>query len=158
MGFDLHRFDPQHPPALLLGGLNLVRALGLGGIPVIVASPEPDWPAQTSRFAQGNLLLPPLAQREAVLETLTGAGKRFADALGRKVPLFYGDDEYLSLVQRSRAALAPFYSVILNDVPKVYDVFSWTDPVPFFKDAVREVRLRIPRLGARLARWLSTAS
>jgi hypothetical protein len=76
LGFDLRRFHPERPPALLLGGLNLVRALGLAGIPAIVASPQPDSPARASRFAHGGLLLPPLEQRDAVLETLVRAGER----------------------------------------------------------------------------------
>lgn len=115
MGFDLRQFHPQHPPALLLGGVNLVRALGLGGIPVIVASPEPDAPAKASRYAQGSLLLPPLESRDAVLETLVRAGERLADALGGKVPLVYGCDDFLSLIQEHHAALAPYFALILND-------------------------------------------
>jgi hypothetical protein len=50
MGFDLRRFHPQRPPALLLGGVNLVRALGLGGIPAIVASPLFDSLDRTIEF------------------------------------------------------------------------------------------------------------
>src|ERR671914_2870820 len=92
--FDLRRFHPQRPPVLLLGGLNLVRALGLGGVPAIVASPEPHSPALASRFSHGSLLLPALERRDAVLETLVRAGERLADALGRRVPLFYGNDDY----------------------------------------------------------------
>jgi D-aspartate ligase len=115
VGFDLRRFHPEHPPALLLGGLNLVRALGLGGVPVIVASPHADWPAAASRYARGSLLLPPLEQRDALLETVVRTGERLADALGRKVPLFYGEDDYLSLIQENHAALTPFYGLILND-------------------------------------------
>jgi D-aspartate ligase len=38
--------------------------------------------------------------------------------------------------------------------PKVYDLFSWSDPGPF----LRSLRVRIPRLTGRLWRWLSTAS
>jgi D-aspartate ligase len=115
MGFDLRQFSPQCPPALLLGGVNLVRALGLGGIPAIVASPEPDAPAAASRYAQGSLLLPPLENRAAVLETLVRAGERLADALGGKIPLIYGSDDFLSLIQQNHAALAPYFALILND-------------------------------------------
>jgi predicted ATP-grasp superfamily ATP-dependent carboligase len=115
MGFDLRQFHPQRPPALLLGGVNLVRALGLGGIPAIVASPEPDAPAKASRYALGSLLLPPLERHDAVLETLLRAGERLADALGCKVPLVYGDDDYLNLVQENHAALSPYYAVVLNE-------------------------------------------
>jgi len=46
---DLGRSPPGRPPVLLLGGLNLVRALGLARIPVIVASDQPDAVAMASR-------------------------------------------------------------------------------------------------------------
>lgn len=115
MGFDAGSFHPERPPVLLLGGLNLVRALGLGGVPAIVASPRPDWPASTSRFAHGSLLLPALERHEAVLETLLAAGKRLAGALGRRVPLFYGTDDYLSLILQNHEALAEYFTLILNE-------------------------------------------
>jgi predicted ATP-grasp superfamily ATP-dependent carboligase len=115
MPLDLRGLHAQAPPALLLGGVNLVRALGLGGIPVIVASPHADAPAISSRYAHGSLLLPPLEDRDAVLETLVRAGKRLTEALGRKVPLIYGNDDYLSLIQEHRAALAPCFALILNE-------------------------------------------
>jgi predicted ATP-grasp superfamily ATP-dependent carboligase len=115
MDFDLRRFHPQRPPALLLGGVNLVRALGFGGIPAIVASPDPDAPAIASRYAHGSLLLPPLEKRDAVLDTLLRAGARLADALGTRVPLVYGCDDFLSLIQENESALAPHFAFILND-------------------------------------------
>jgi D-aspartate ligase len=105
----------KHPPALLLGGLNLVRALGLGGVPAIVASPQHDAPAAASRFAQGRLLLPPLERRDAVLETVLRAGERLAHAAGRKVPLVYGCDDYLDLIQENHGALAAYFALILNE-------------------------------------------
>jgi D-aspartate ligase len=103
------------PPALLLGGLNMVRALGLGGIRVIVASPEPDGVAAYSRFACSSLLLPPLENRAAVVETLARAGERLAGAAGCRVPLFYSNDDYLSLVQENQAALGRYFSLVLNE-------------------------------------------
>jgi predicted ATP-grasp superfamily ATP-dependent carboligase len=115
MTFDLRHFHPQRPPALLLGGVNLVRALGLGGIPAIVASPRPDAPANVSRYAHGSLLLPPLESRDALLETLVRFGERLADALGSKIALVYGSDDFLNLIQEHHAALAPYYALILND-------------------------------------------
>lgn len=113
--FDLRRFHPERPPALLLGGLNLVRALGLGAIPVVVASPQPDWPALASRYTAGRLILPPLGRREAVLEMLLAAGERLADAMGRKIPLFYGDDDYLNVILEHREALARHFAFIVNE-------------------------------------------
>jgi predicted ATP-grasp superfamily ATP-dependent carboligase len=109
---DLRRFHPERPPALLLGGLNLVRALGLGGIPVIVASPQPDWPALSSRYAQGRLILPP---GTALVEALLAAGERLSGALGRKIPLFYGDDDYLSVILEHREALGRCFAFIVNE-------------------------------------------
>lgn len=113
--FDLRRFHPDRPPAMLLGGLNLVRALGLGGIPVIVASPRPDWPALASRYTEGRLFLPPVERKEALVATLVAAGARLADALGRRIPLYYGDDDYLNVLVQHREELARYYTFILND-------------------------------------------
>jgi len=46
---ELGRLSVHRPPAMLLGGLNLVRALGMAGVPVIVASPDTASPAMASR-------------------------------------------------------------------------------------------------------------
>ena len=51
--FPVHQFDPRRPPVLLLGGVNLVRTLGLAGIPAIVASSDPHEPAFASRHCVG---------------------------------------------------------------------------------------------------------
>jgi predicted ATP-grasp superfamily ATP-dependent carboligase len=141
MGFDLRRFHPERPPVMLLGGLNLVRALGLGGIPAIVASPQADAPALSSRFVQGRLLLPPLEQRAAVLQTLLAAGERLTDALGRKVPLFYGDDDYLDLIRENYAALERFFAFILNE-PEVAHALIDKDR---FEAFARSRGLPVPR-------------
>lgn len=110
----LRRFHPHRPPVMLLGGVNLLRALGLAGIPAIVASPEADADAAASRYCAGRCVLPPLQDRQAVLETLVRAGERLASALGCTVPLFYGDDTYLGLVQENRGRLASYYRFALN--------------------------------------------
>jgi predicted ATP-grasp superfamily ATP-dependent carboligase len=44
----------------------------------------------------------------------------------------------------------------LADAPKVYDVFSWSDPVPFLHHLAGRVK-SIPRISQRLLRWLVTA-
>jgi predicted ATP-grasp superfamily ATP-dependent carboligase len=41
--------------------------------------------------------------------------------------------------------------------PKVYTLFSWTDPMPYARFWMRRVK-RLPRLTARLGRWLFSAS
>jgi D-aspartate ligase len=109
---------------MLLGGIDLVRAFGLAGIPVIVASPETATPAMASRHCIGRCILPPLAQREAVVERLLRAGEELTRALGMRVPLFYGDDDYLGLVQEFRAQLAVRYVLLLNDAPLAHALHS----------------------------------
>src|SRR5258705_12161992 len=84
-------------PALLLGGVNLVRALGLAGIPVVVASPEEDEPAFASRHCAARYLLPPLSRPDAV-DAIVMIGEHLAMLHGRRIPLFYGSDDYLKLI------------------------------------------------------------
>jgi len=112
---ELRRLSPHRPPALLLGGVNLVRALGLARIPVIVASAEPFTPAMASRYSIGRCALPPIAQREAVVERLLRAGELLTGALCTRVPLFYGDDDQLGLVQDFRDALSPYFAFVLSE-------------------------------------------
>jgi D-aspartate ligase len=97
-------------PVVLLGGLNVVRALGLARIPVIIASSARRTPAMASRYCAGVIDLPPITDREAVVETLLRAAPRF----GARVPLFYDNDDRLALVQDYRTALAPHYALLLN--------------------------------------------
>jgi predicted ATP-grasp superfamily ATP-dependent carboligase len=112
---DLRRLDPHRPPALLLGGINLVRALGLARIPVIVASAEPSTPAMASRYCTGRCALPPTTQREAVVERLLRVGELLTGALCTRVPLLYGDDDQLGLIQDYRDALSPYFAFVLSE-------------------------------------------
>jgi predicted ATP-grasp superfamily ATP-dependent carboligase len=102
------------PPVVLLGGLNIVRALGLAGIPVIIASSERRTPSMASRYCAGSLELPPIVQREAWVDALVHAGRRLAALHGAPVPLFYDNDDRLAMVQKYRAALAPHFAFLLN--------------------------------------------
>jgi len=105
----------QHPPVVLLGGLNIVRALGLAQIPVIIASSERRKPSMASRYCAGTLALPPFTERDAVVETLVREGRRLAALHGVRVPLFYDNDDRLALVQDYRPALAPDFALLLNE-------------------------------------------
>lgn len=101
-------------PVVLLGGINLVRALGLAGIPTIVASAEPFAPALASRYCTRRLHLPPLAQKSAVVARLIRVGDELMRELGAPLPLFYGDDDYLGLVQEYSRELATRFRLLLN--------------------------------------------
>jgi predicted ATP-grasp superfamily ATP-dependent carboligase len=108
-----HVFD--RIPVVLLGGLNLARALGMAGIPVIVASPNEDEPAFASRYCAAKCLLPPLAQGDAAVDAIVTIGDRLSSMYGRRVPLFYGSDDALKLIYAHRQRLERYYVLLLND-------------------------------------------
>lgn len=111
----LHRFDPRRPPVVLLGGINLVRTLGLAGIPAIVASSDPDEPAFSSRYCTGCCLIPPLDSGETVANALVNVGDRLTAALGRRVPLMYGSDDALALLHAHRERLQRYFLFLVSD-------------------------------------------
>jgi len=102
-------------PAVLLGGLPLVRSLGIAGIPVLVASPRRRSPGMASRYCSGRLALPPLSDREGVVAALVRAGRELARRHGRRPPLLYENDDLLALVQDCRRALEPHFALLLNE-------------------------------------------
>jgi len=138
---DLARLGAHRPPAMLLGGINLVRALGIAGIPVIVASDERFTPAMASRYAIGRCALPPAAQREAVVERLLKAGEILTGALCTRLPLIYGDDDQLALLQEYREALSPYYAFVLSD-PALSRALN---SKPLFQALAESRRLPVPR-------------
>lgn len=105
---------PRRPPVVLLGGLNIVRALGLAKIPVLIASSERRTPSMASRYCNGAIALPPIAERKAFAHALARTGRRLAETHGRPLPLFYDNDDRLALVQDFRGLLAPHFALLLN--------------------------------------------
>src|SRR6185437_10715733 len=85
-------FERGTVPVLLLGGVNLVRTLGLAGIPVVVASSDPSEPAFASRYCRATAVLPPLEHPRAV-NRLIAIGERLRECAGRRVPLMCGSDD-----------------------------------------------------------------
>lgn len=100
-------------PAVLLGDLTLARPLGMAGIPVIVATTEPDDVTLKSRCVREHVVVPGYAadQQAQTVAILTALGRR----LGTRVPLLYGADPHIDMLYRHRAALEPHYLFILND-------------------------------------------
>ena len=107
--------DPKRPPVVLLGGLNVVRALGLGGIPVIVATHDAEEPALDSRHCAGYWRLPPLANAEAVVDSLVALSARLRGRFQSPSPLFYSNDDFLRFVSEHRARLQGRFILALND-------------------------------------------
>lgn len=129
------------PPVVLLGGLSIVRALGLAKIPVIIASLERSTPAMASRHCTGTIALPPAAGREAIVETLAREGRRLAGIHGAPAPLFYDNEDRLSLVQDHRAALAPHFALLLNE-PRIGEALL---DKALFQALAEERGLPVPR-------------
>jgi D-aspartate ligase len=119
-----HRFDQI--PALLLGGVNLVRALGLAGIPVIVASPDEHEPAFASRYCRGRCVLPPLSRMDAAVDAIVMIGEHLAMLHGRRIPLFYGSDDFLKLIYAHRERLERHFLALLN-TPRVAEALLTKD-------------------------------
>ena len=109
----LHRFD--RIPVLLLGGVNLVRALGRAGIPAVVASCDAHEPAFASRYCLGKCVLPPLDHGEAAVDAIVRIGDRLSSLHGRRVPLMYGSDDYLKLIYAHRDRLQRYFLLLLNE-------------------------------------------
>ncbi|HEY3357303.1 MAG TPA: hypothetical protein VGQ83_28900, partial [Polyangia bacterium] len=102
-------FIGGRPAAVVLGGLNLVRALGLAGVPVVVATADADSLALASRYAVGRIALPADPAAEATAAALLAAGAQLHAAAGRRVPLFYGGDDALRLLYDFGTALAAHF-------------------------------------------------
>src|SRR5665213_3694640 len=107
--------DASRPPVLLLGGINLVRALGLAGIPVVVASPDRDDPVFASRYCKGHCILPGYEHAEAAVDAIVAVGDRLREACGRRVPLMYGSDDALELIHAHRDRLQRHFLLLLNE-------------------------------------------
>src|SRR5882672_2422713 len=134
----LARKTPSRLPVLLLGGLNILRTLGMARIPAILASPRPDDVATASRHCAGFFVLPPLERRAAVLEALLGAGEHLLATYGVPLPLLYSNDDYQAIVQDERERLAPYFRLLLNDAhvaqelldKERFDAFAATRGLP----------------------------
>ncbi len=104
-----------NPPVLLLGGLNLLRAIGFAGLPAIVATRDPSDPALASRYCTARWLLPAGGNREATAESLLAAGDMALQAWGRKPLLVYGNDDWLDLLYTHRQEIERRFLVLLNE-------------------------------------------
>ena len=127
-------------PAVLVGGVNLVRSLGLAGIPAIVASSDEHEPAFASRYCAAKCLLPPMSHPEAVVDALVAIGDRLAGEHGRRVPLFYGSDDALKVICADRERLQRYFLLMLND-PSVADAMIAKDS---FQAFARQRGLPVP--------------
>lgn len=135
------RLDPCHPPVLLLGGINLVRAIGLAGLQAIVATSDEAEPALASRYCTARLSLPPRDQHDARVEALVAAGRRLASTYGCRVPLVYGSDDALDLIHAHRDRLERYFLFLMSD-PDVCEALVAKDR---FQAFAQQRGLPVPR-------------
>ncbi len=121
-------------PIVLVGGVNLVRCLGHAGIAAIVASADAQEPAFASRHCTARAILPALDRGSAAADALYAIGERLHRELGSRVPLMYGSDDGLRLVQTHRVRLAEHYLLLLND-PEVAEALIDKDRFQAFAEA-----------------------
>ncbi len=138
---DWRQFTPERPPVVLVGGLNLVRALGLAEIPAIVAGSDPYEPVFASRYCRARIALPPPDQPAAVVQALADLGDRIFEALGRRAPLMYGNDAFLRILYAHFERLGRHFRILAND-PRIGNALLEKDR---FDALGRERGLPLPR-------------
>lgn len=102
--------------AVVLGNLNLVRALGAARLSVAVMSSHGDDRTFYSRYCSRRVMVPDLhVSQEAFVLAMEAFGR---SCEGRPV-LFYGDDHSLMLISTFRARLESFYRFSMPDAEVV---------------------------------------
>ena len=106
------------PLACVLGSMDLVRPLGLAGIPCAVVAPERT-PPRYSRFARATVeWVDPWTSADELVERLVG----FARARPEPPVLFYEEDRDLLLVSRHRDRLAAAFRFVVAESTLVEDL------------------------------------
>ena len=123
-------------PACVLGDVDLVRALGLAGIPSVVVVP-PGKPARFSRFTRAALdWVEPWDQAERLVERLVAHGQ----AQPEPPVLFYQEDRSLLLVSRYRDRLREAFRFVIPDAKLVEQVVDKQQ----FQDLAARLQLPVP--------------
>lgn len=87
----------------------------MAGIPVIVASSNRWEPAFASRYCIGRCDLPPFNPPAAATAALIALGAALMRRFGARIPLMYGDDDALELLQGARDDLQSYFLFLMSD-------------------------------------------
>jgi len=110
----------QNPFACVLGGVDLMRAIGLAGIPCVSVSPEGALP-RFSRFSRGSVRWQdPAREPEALLTALL----EFARNVAEPPVLFYQGDADTLFISRFRHRLAPHLRFVIPEALLVEDLID----------------------------------
>ena len=133
----LARASSDSPPAVVLGGSDLIRALGLAGIRSAVVAP-PGKAFAYSRFVCDRLeWVDPWAEPGRLLDVLLAFASRF----DQPPPLMFQTDADLAFVSRHRAALGEGFRFALGDEWLVGQVLDKTQ----FTELAAALDLPVPR-------------
>lgn len=124
-------------PALVLGDINLIRPLGKVGVPVTLATPDPETSAARSRYCRRVLPFPNPEDLEGTVDALMAVPW----PEGAKPALFYQRDYGLRMLSRNRERLGRRYRFLLPPADLVEDLL---DKARFLALALR-LGLPIPR-------------
>lgn len=108
----------QRPLALVLGDLNMVRSLGLAGIPCAVAGTA-DTPAVYSRFTRTSVHWD--GDEWEPSERLVDVLLRFGSEQDQPPVLFYQSDTHLILLSRHRRRLGEVFRFVVPD-PELVEI------------------------------------
>jgi predicted ATP-grasp superfamily ATP-dependent carboligase len=129
--------EVQNPLACVAGDIDLLRPLGLAGIPCAVLAR----PGSMPRFSRHTIYAlkwhDPWRYPEKVVETLI----KFGSAQKEKPVLFYEFDSYLRIISRFRDQLAEVFRFVIPDAELVEDM---TDKYRF-QLLARRASLPVPR-------------
>jgi predicted ATP-grasp superfamily ATP-dependent carboligase len=133
--------QPSHtstvPFACLIGDISMVRALGIRGIPVALATKDVHGKGARSRYCQTVIRTPDwTVDPDGAIARLI----EWARAQAERPVLFYQADPDLLAVSRSRESLAPWFRFVLPDAGLVE---ALTDKA-LFVDMALAKGLRIP--------------
>jgi predicted ATP-grasp superfamily ATP-dependent carboligase len=105
----------ERPPVFLQADLDLLRTLGMAGIPVIVGSSDNGDPTFASRYCRGRCILPSRRRPDALVAAMLDAGNQLFSSFGRRIPLMCAQDDWLELLYAHRDRLQEKFLLLLND-------------------------------------------
>jgi predicted ATP-grasp superfamily ATP-dependent carboligase len=129
--------DPTQPVACVLGSIDLIRPLGIAGVPCVAVAP-PDSHVHYSRYVKDRVeWSDPWTDGDALAERLLAFAERFAS-----LPvLFYEEDRDLLFVSRERERLRTGFRFVVADATLVEDVVDKAR----FEALARRLDLPVPR-------------
>jgi D-aspartate ligase len=114
----VRRPAPAQPLACVMGDIDLLRAVALGGIPAVVAT-KPGSPARFSRYARRALdWADAWEQPDEAIRLLV----QFGESQAAPPVLFYEEDRELLLISRHRRELAKAFRFVVPDATLVEDL------------------------------------